>query len=597
MLSRLNLSVAPHVLGSKMFFRARRLGFPGAGALLLVGLAACTQPTTPTSQPELRVLAEGAQISGANGLALSPDGDLVVASVIGNEIRWLDTRSGRTLRSETVDGPDDVAFSPTGNLYWTSILTGEVAGFDAQGERVSAGNLGAGVNPLTFSDDGRLFVSQCFFGTRLFEVDPQGVQPARVIRDDLGPGCGLNGMDWGPDGRLYGPRWFRGEVVSLDVDTGEMRVEVDGLGVPAAVKFDSNGVLHVLDTERGQVIRRGDDGELEVLVTLAMGLDNFVIADNGDLFVSSYADGFVIRVSANGALKELLPGGLSHPGGIAMSADGEVLIADVHALRGFASADGEALFSQRNMLGVSALGSITNLSTDETSDRSLVLLTSWIDNSVRLWDIDAKAEVAAFVGLAQPVAAVAYAGHTVAALHGDGSVRSLTNASSGAAGDETAGGEDKTAKSVADPELWITGLPAPTGLAVHNGSLYVSDRVLGQVLEIARGGKPLALPEVVAAGLDRPEGISVRSGVLVVFEAGTGRLLRRELSIDEGDAIAVDGEAAASQGWEELGKLPVGAEAGSQDQPPSFIFNAVTIAADGAVYASDEVNRALVVYR
>ena len=29
-----------------------------------------------------------------------------------------------------------------------------------------------GVNPITFSGDGRLFVSQCFFGTNLYEVDP-----------------------------------------------------------------------------------------------------------------------------------------------------------------------------------------------------------------------------------------------------------------------------------------------------------------------------------------------------------------------------------------------------------------------------------------
>ena len=112
-----------------------------------------------------------------------------------------------------------------------------------------------GVNPITFSDDGRLFVAQCFFGDKLYEVDPLGVKPARVIREDLGPGCGLNGMDWGPDDRLYGPRWFRGEVVSIDVDSGDMRTVASGFEVPAAVKFDNQGRLNVLDTMAGKVIR------------------------------------------------------------------------------------------------------------------------------------------------------------------------------------------------------------------------------------------------------------------------------------------------------------------------------------------------------
>ena len=34
-------------------------------------------------------------------------------------------------------------------------------------------------------------------------MDPKGINPPRVIFDELGDYCGLNGMDWGPDGRLY----------------------------------------------------------------------------------------------------------------------------------------------------------------------------------------------------------------------------------------------------------------------------------------------------------------------------------------------------------------------------------------------------------
>ena len=77
-------------------------------------------------------------------------------------------------------------------------------------------------------------------------------------------------MDWGPDNRLYGPRWFDNEVISVDVDTGESRVEVSGLQVPAAVKFNSAGELHILDTAAGTVLRRNTDGSVEVVARLCL---------------------------------------------------------------------------------------------------------------------------------------------------------------------------------------------------------------------------------------------------------------------------------------------------------------------------------------
>ena len=238
------------------------------GVLGIAYLASgCGEPTQRAAESSLNeskpgldvdVLATGANIAGANGIHFGPDGLLYVASVIGSSLTVLDPDSGEIVRTlsaqDGVYGPDDVAFASDGSYFWTTILTGEVAGFDADGNRVVAAQLPPGPNPITFSDDDRLFVAQCFLGTNVYELDPKGVQAPRVIADDLGPGCGLNGMDWGPDKRLYGPRWFVGEVISLDVDTGERRVEATGFTTPAAVKFDSHGVLHVLDTGAGEVV-------------------------------------------------------------------------------------------------------------------------------------------------------------------------------------------------------------------------------------------------------------------------------------------------------------------------------------------------------
>ena len=208
---------------------------------------------------KIELFVSGAQIAGVNGMHFGPDGLLYAASVIGSDISLVDTETNKIVKrydlSDGVIGPDDVAFNSKGEFYWTSILTGEVAGFDLNGEKVIAGNPGPGVNPITFSDDDRLFVAQCFFDNGLFEMDPSGQTAPRIIKEEIGEFCGLNGMDWGPDGRLYGPRWFNNEIVSVNVDTGEIRKEVGGLNVPAAVNFNSKGELFILDTGDGKVVK------------------------------------------------------------------------------------------------------------------------------------------------------------------------------------------------------------------------------------------------------------------------------------------------------------------------------------------------------
>ena len=227
-------------------------------------------------------------------------------------------------------------------------MTGQVAGFDADGKLIEAAQLTPGVNPITFSNDGRLFVSQCFFGTNLYEVDPLGKSEARLISDELGPGCGLNGMDWGPDNRLYGPRWFNQEVVSFNVDTNTKRTEAKGFDTPAAVKFDSAGQLHVLDTGAG-TIYKVEDGQNISVAELSPGLDNFVIDEQGRFFVTSFADGFVKRVNTDKSVTELQPGGMAHAGGIAYF-QGNVVAADLHAIRAYKT-NGDEAFVQRNVLG------------------------------------------------------------------------------------------------------------------------------------------------------------------------------------------------------------------------------------------------------
>ena len=80
---------------------------------------------------EIKIIATGASLAGANGMSFGPDGNLYVASVLGSSITVLNPESGKIIKvygeTEGVIGPDDVDFASDGSWYWTSILSGEVA--------------------------------------------------------------------------------------------------------------------------------------------------------------------------------------------------------------------------------------------------------------------------------------------------------------------------------------------------------------------------------------------------------------------------------------------------------------------------------------
>ncbi|MDH5738593.1 MAG: hypothetical protein OEZ23_09815 [Gammaproteobacteria bacterium] len=507
------------------------------------------------SLPLVEVIAKGANIAGANGIHFGPDGLLYVASVLGSEIVVMEPDQGAIIRRMGADmgvfGPDDIAFNKDGSYYWTSILTGEVAGFLPDGNKVIAARLTPGVNPITFSDDGRLFVSQCFFGSSLYEVDPMGKREARLISDQLGPHCGLNGMDWGPDNRLYGPRWFNGEVVSFDINDNTMKTEATGFTTPAAVKFNSRGELHVLDTGTGQVISV-KEGIHEIVAQFEPGLDNFAFDKDDRLFVSSFTDGYIKRRNPDGSTTTLQPGGVAHPGGITLW-KGQVVVADLHSIRGYDPDTGAETFTQRNILGMGKMGGAVNLSTDGDN----LILVSWVDNDVRVWDQSAQELLEKYSGLGAPVSAVRYMGRLVVTEHVNNRVIALNESGK--------------------HDVLLENLSTPTGLYVDGDKLYLGDRSAGEIRLIAEKGQMLSPPAVKVSRLNAPEGFVVNKGTYYVHEAGIGHIIR----------IDPDGSRIL------LGSVPAGSPAASPAQPPSMLFNGLVLADDGSLFTTGETSRVI----
>ena len=545
-------------------FPSRRLTPPIV--LLALAAAACGAPEPePVTEAAVRTIGESASFRGINGILFGPDGDLYLSSVVTPAVARLDPETGEILdnwgREDGAKSPDDLAFGPDGSVYWTDISDGEVAMRTPEGETRVVASPGVGVNPITFSDDGRLFVSQCFMDTNLYELDPAGEREPRLIRDDLGPGCGLNGMDWGSaDGKLYGPRWFRGEVVRLDVDSGEMETVASGFDVPAAVKFNSEGVLHVLDSLRGEVVRVGEDGGKEVVARVQPGLDNFAFDADDRLFISSFADGFIVEALSPDENRIVLEGGLNMPGGLALIGAGDaddetrLVVADFFALRQLDPATGEELGVVRDVIGFSDIG--TSMSVHAADDGQLIL-SSWFDNAVRLWDPATDALVQIFGELAAPIDAIQFEGDIVASQWGAGNVIAFSP------------------ENPEEKRVLADSLEGPAGLTALDGSLYVTDNLAGALLRITSGGA-----EVVAEGLDHPEGLAAANGSIYVVEAGAGRV------------TAIDAVNGATWGVAENLELQVPP---SGAFPNTMLFNGITTDGETAWIAGDAANTIYVV--
>lgn len=521
------------------------------------GLAACTAmpPTRPAAWAAPEVLVAPSSFHGVHGLAVDAKGRLLAGTVVGSSMWEVDRITGATkvFIAAPEGEADDIAIGPNGEMAWTSYLQGIVRyrENDTAPIRILAKDL-PGINSLAFDQkNGKLYASQVFLGDAMHEIDVAGVKPPRLIAKDIG---GFNGFEVGPDGMIYGPIWFKGQVAKMNPADGAITVINSEFKIPAAANLDGKGNLWAVDTNTGELSKvELATGKKTVMKQLNPAIDNLAIAPDGMIYVSNMADNSVQSYNpASGDVRLLTGGKLSVPGGIKL--DGDTLwVTDLFAFREVNVKSGVVKDVFRMQSSDLEYPFAIGLSAKQFA------LSSWFTGSVQVVDRATRKTTAVIHGLKAPMDALFLSdGSLVFAEIATGEV---TRASGADFKERTV-----IAKGLAGPVQMILG---------KDGALYVTEAAGNLTrINLADGSKT-----VVADKLLLPEGVSQTPwGTFIVAEAAARRLV--EINVADGSRRIV------------AENLPIGLEAGPGLPPPN-VPTGVAVGTDGVIYMSADRNNAI----
>jgi len=139
--------------------------------------------------------------------------------------------------------------------------------------------------------------------------------------------CSSNSMDF-RDEALYTPRIFENRIAKIDLANNNTVTDVStGLGVPNAVKFDSQGTLHALDSSEGLIYHIDLDSvdkanNRELIATAPFkAIDNLAFDKDDRLYISSVTRATILEVRGVDNFRTVSPGILSLPLGVAVMGD------------------------------------------------------------------------------------------------------------------------------------------------------------------------------------------------------------------------------------------------------------------------------------
>jgi sugar lactone lactonase YvrE len=418
--------------------------------------------------------------------------------------------------------------------------------------------------------------------TSRFPADPSAEAGWQVQR--LTPPSslfGANGIQFGPDGRLYIAQCEGCQVAALDTSSGEIEpiVALEGfLTGPDDVAFDAEGALYVTDVMGDRVVRLSPAGDASVIAEGTIGANGLTCVGNRIFANECREGGRLFEVFHDGREPRVLLEDVMTPNAMMAGPDGLLYFPLVHPGEVWrTTVDGTnaekvtdqveiptavKFGPQGRLMVVTGAGVVASVDLAGgavevvanyrygidnlafSPDGSL-FVSSFLDGSISRLRSDGSWEEVVHSGFVGPYGVAAFGGGSVAVADGNGLaicdgaghkeyvatrlapgfpglIRGMRMRPDGSLLTTTTEGLLSSYRVGGTAEMLLEGLEEPIGVDVAGGRAVFAETGAGRVLEFSEDGTKTALAE----GLDRPFGIALGADACFVTERGTGRVLK-----------------------------------------------------------------------
>jgi len=541
----------------------------------LVVLLAIASIAFAYEAPTLALYTPNALRHGTESPGISVDGKtLTVGSVMGGYIDEVNLATGAlsTYVANPNGGADDETWLPDGTLVFNCLAEGKVKAKPLGGSviTIASGLTIFGPNGIAYSPSNKVYSGEYPSGTGLYEVDPTGVNPKKLV---LNMTSGLNGFDFGSDGNIYGAMSIIDTLIKIDLTTKTQTVVSNNFIDIESVRWDATKTnMYALDTAFNTIYRvNPNTGAKTPVVVLNLEFaytDNFRILNSHTFILSETVRNALIEVDINAGTQRYItpPSVLCLPMGIDFLGE-TMYIADFVSLKKYNPENGQVTIYARGGTQPAPDPNVSFGLFNIFVGATQTAISCNFDERVQIRQTSNNAVITQ-VSANWPYGVAITASDTILLVNDYGTSLNVFS-----------GKNYGTVRSLFPtfPFNNLTGM----ALAQQTGFVYVADYIAGKIFSVNYNTGAFT---TVAHGLEGPEGIDR-------FINAAGRDTLAVIETVSKTVALVDIQTGAITRIAD--SLPVGL-IGSPVLPTPYTFSGIAVAPNFDIYVTGDLNDALV---